>query len=69
MQQGKNLAQDRFCHGLAPHLQDALEFAMAELPEREQASASFDMLYTLAKKMEAHQPSCTHRGQGSSDTY
>ena len=42
---------------------------MAELPEREEASASFDMLYTLAKKMEVHQPSCMHRGQGSSDAY
>ena len=66
----KNLAQDRFYHGLAPSLQDALEFAMAELPEREQASASFDTLYTLAKKMEVHQPTHTHRGeQGSSDAY
>ena len=42
---------------------------MAELPQREQASASFDMLYTLAKKMEAQQPSHMHRGQGSSDAY
>ena len=42
---------------------------MAELPEKKQASASFDTLYTLTKKMEAHQPSCMHRGQGSSDTY
>ena len=42
---------------------------MAELPEREQASASFDMLYTLAKKMEVCQPSGMHRGQGSFDTY
>ena len=41
-----------------------LEFAMAELPEREQASASFDTLYMLAKKMEAHQPSHMHRGRG-----
>ena len=35
---------------------------MAELPEREQAGASFDMLYTLAKKMDACQPMCTCRG-------
>ena len=42
---------------------------MAELPEREQASSSFDKLYTLAKKMEACQPSDMHRGKGSSDTY
>ena len=43
---------------------------MAELPEREQASASFDMLYTLAKKMEACQPVHTHRReQGASCAY
>ena len=42
---------------------------MAELPEREQADTSFDMLYTLAKKMEVHQPTHTHQGQGSSDAY
>ena len=56
MDQGKNLVWDRFYHGLAPSLHDALQFAMAELPEREQAGASFDMLYTLAKKMKACQP-------------
>ena len=68
--QGKNLAQDRFYHGLTPSLQDALGFAMAELPEREQAGASFDMLYILAKKMEAWQPTHPHRSRsGSSDTY
>ena len=43
---------------------------MAELHEREQASASFDTLYTLAKKMEVHQPTHTCEGkQGSSDAY
>ena len=42
---------------------------MAEMPEREQAGASFDMLYTLAKKMEVCQPNHTHQGQGSSDVY
>ena len=67
--QGKNWAQDRFYYGLAPSLRDALEFAMVELPEREQAGASFDTLYTLAKKMEAHQPNHMHLGQGSSDVY
>ena len=43
---------------------------MAELPEREQASASFDTLYTLAKKMEVHQPThkCRER-QGSYNAY
>ena len=65
--QGNNWAQDRFYHGLEPSLRDALEFAMAELPEREQVGASFDTLYMLAKKMEARQPSHTHRGQGSLD--
>ena len=67
--QGKNWVQDRFYYGLAPSLRDALEFTMVELPEREQAGASFDKLYTLAKKMEACQPNCKHWGQGSSDVY
>ena len=53
-----------------PSLRDALGFVMAELPEREQASASFDMLYMLAKKMEAWQPLCLPRSRsGSCDTY
>ena len=51
--QGKNLVWDQFCHGLTPSLWDALGFMMAELPERGQTGASFDMLYILAKKMEA----------------
>ena len=43
---------------------------MADLPEREQVHTSFGMLYTLAKKMEAQQPLCTHKsGSGSSDSY
>ena len=67
--QGKNWATDRFNHGLAPSLRDTLEFMLAELPEREQAGTSFDTLYMLAKKMEAHQPNCTHQGQGSFDLY
>ena len=68
--QGKNLAQDRFYHGLMPSLWDALGFAMAELPESEQAGTSFDMLYMLTKKMEARQPSHPPRsGSGSSDAY
>ena len=68
--QGKNLAQDRFYHGLSPSLCDVLRFMMTELPEREQVNTSFDMLYTLAKKMEAQQPSHSHRsGPGSSDSY
>ena len=65
--QGKKLMQDRFYHGLLPSLCDALGFAMAELPKREQVNMSFDTLYTLAKKIEAHQPSRPpRRGSGSS---
>ena len=40
---------------------------MAKLLERGQVGASFYNLYTLAKKMEACQPSRVHQGQGSSD--
>ena len=50
---GRDLKKDPFNHGLRPYLHDALSFAMAELPEREQACPMFDMLYTLAKKLEA----------------
>ena len=56
MDQGKNLAQDQFYHGLSHSLCVALRFAMVELPEREQANTSFDTLYMLTKKMEAWQP-------------
>ena len=68
--QGKNLTQDRFYHGLSPSLCDALGFAIAELPKRDQVNMSFDTLYTLAKKMEAHQPSRPHgSSSGSSKAY
>ena len=53
---GRDLKKDQFYHGLCPYLHDALSFAMAELPEREQAHPTFDTLYTLAKKLEAGQP-------------
>ena len=53
---GWDLKKDRFYHGLCPYLHDALSFAMAELPEREQARPTFDTLYTLAKKLEVGQP-------------
>ena len=56
---GRDLKKDCFYHGLCPYLHDALSFAMAELPEREQACPTFDILYTLAKKLEAGQPACT----------
>ena len=39
--QGKNLTQDWFYHGLSPSLCDALRFAMAELPEKEQVNMSY----------------------------
>ena len=54
--QGQDLKKDHFYHGLCPYLHDALSFAMAELPEREQACPTFNTLYTLAKKLEAGQP-------------
>ena len=60
--QGKNLAQDQLYHGLVSSLWDALEFLMVELLEREQAGASFDMFYTLAKKMKLGQPTHMHGG-------
>ena len=41
---GWDLKKDRFYHGLCPYLHDALSFAMAELPEREQARPTFDTL-------------------------
>ena len=43
---GRDLKKDRFYHGLCPYLHDALSFAMAELPKREQACPMFDTLYT-----------------------
>ena len=51
--QGRDLKKDHFYHGLCPYLHDAPSFAMAELPEREQACPTFDTLYTLAKRLEA----------------
>ena len=44
-------------------------FAMAELPEREQACPTFDTLYTLAKNLEAGQPGRAHRYTPSPDVY
>ena len=66
---GQDLKKDRFYHGLRPYLHDALSFAMAELPEREQACPKFDTLYTLTKKLEAGQPVNTHRYTTSSEVY
>ena len=66
---GWDLKKDRFYHGLRPYLHDALSFAMAELPEREQAHPTFDTLYTLAKKLEVGQPARACRYTPSSEVY
>ena len=66
---GWNLRKDRFYHGLRPYLHDALSFAMAELPKREQARPTFDTLYTLAKKLEAGQLAHTCQYTTSSEVY
>ena len=52
---GRDLKKDHFYHGLCPYLHDALSFAMAELPEREQAHPTFNTLHTLNKKLEVGQ--------------
>ena len=49
--QRKNLRWDRLNHGILPHLRNVLGFAMADLPEREQADTSFDTLYTLVRRL------------------
>ena len=67
--QGRDLKKDRFYRGLCPYLHDALSFAMAELPERDQAHPMFDTLYTLAKKLEAGQLLHTCRYTPSSNVY
>ena len=66
---GRDLKKDRFYHGLRPYLHDALSFAMAELPEREQAHSTFDTLYMLAKKLEVGQLARTCRYTTSSEAY
>ena len=57
---GRDLKKDRLYHGLHPYLHDALSFAMAELPKKEQAHPMFNTLYTLVKKLEAGQPVQAH---------
>ena len=66
---GWDLKKDRFYHRLRPYFHDALSFAMAELPEREQACPTFDTLYTLAKKLEVGQPARMHQYTSSSEMY
>ena len=66
---GRDLKKDRFYHRLRPYLHDALSFAMAELPKREQACPTFDTLYMLAKKLEVGQPVHVHQYTPSSKVY
>ena len=65
----RGLKRDHFYHELRPYLHDALSFAMAELPKREQAHPTFDTLYMLAKKLEVGQPACACRYTPSSEVY
>ena len=64
--EGEGMRRDRFYYGLTPSLRDVLSFAMADLPEREQADTSFDTLYHLAKKLEARHQPCNATKVGSS---
>ena len=63
--QDKNFLHDHFYNGLLPSLREALGFTVADLPEREQTRTTFDTLYTLARKMEAHQSNLSSRGAPS----
>ena len=66
--QDKNFLHDCFYNGLLPSLHEALGFAVADLPGREQTCTTFDTLYTLARKMEARQSN--HDSSGApSDGY
>ena len=66
---GRDLKKDCSYHGLRPYLHGALSFAMAELPEREQARPTFDTLYMLAKKFEVGQPVHSCQYTSSSEAY
>ena len=63
--QDKNFLCDHFYNGLLPSLHEALGFAVADLPEREQTRTMFDTLYTLTRKMEACQSNHNSRGAAS----
>ena len=63
--QDKNFLHNCFYNGLLPSLCEALGFAVADLPEREQSRTTFDTLYTLARKMEVHQSNHNSRGAPS----
>ena len=61
--EGEGLRRDCFYHGLTPSFRDVLSYAMANLPEREQADTSFNTLYHLAKKLEVqHHPRSVTKG-------
>ena len=64
--EGESLRQDHFYYGLLPSLRDVLSFVMADVPERDQADTSFDTLYNLSKKLEAHQQPCSTMKGGAS---
>ena len=64
--EGEGLRRDRFYYGLTPSLRDALSFAMADLPEREQTDTSFGTLYHLAKKLKVQHHLCSATKGGSS---
>ena len=68
---GEGLRRDCFYFGLIPSLRDALSFAKADLPKREQADTSIDTLYHLAKKLEAchHPHSMTQGGNSTNDPH
>ena len=66
---GRDLKKDCFYHGLCPYLHDALSFAVAELPKKEQAHPMFNTLYTLVKKLEAGQLVQACRYTPSLDAY
>ena len=51
--EGEGLRRDHFYYGLTPSLRDVLSFAMADLPEREQADASFDT-FTIWPRSSKH---------------
>ena len=63
--QDKNFLHDCFYNGLLPSLCEALGFAVADLPKREQTHTTFNTLYTLARKMEARQSNHNSRGAPS----
>ena len=49
LDRGRDLKKDPFYHGLRPYFHDALSFAMAELPKREQAAPPLTLYTHLLK--------------------